>query len=126
MLAKDSIIKLNSDKPVFSFSVKIAIELIEEGSMAVGDMMMTLLFPLVPFCCEVVVILWFCLVAMFLASAGEQTYMVNVEECEDDEGMAPFFLNVPRGPIFSKQTQHLYICSIHRCEIHHGLPWARL
>lgn len=109
MLAKDSIIKLNSDKPVFSFSVKIAIELIEEGSMAVGDMMMTLLFPLVPFCCEVVVILWFCLVAMFLASAGEQTYMVNVEECEDDEGMAPIFLNVPRGPIFSKQTQHLYI-----------------
>ena len=64
--------------------IKIAIELIEEGSLAVGDMMSTLVFPLVPFSCEFVTILWFGLVAMFLASAGEQTYMVNVEECEED------------------------------------------
>ena len=66
--------------------ILIAIELIEEASIAVSHMMSTLFFPVVPFVMEVFVIGWFVLVAMYLASSGEQTFYVNTEDCED-EGM---------------------------------------
>ena len=58
--------------------IKIAIELIEEGSIAVGDMMFTLLFPVIPFILEVIFVAWFLTVAAFLASWNEQKYHLNV------------------------------------------------
>ena len=44
----------------------IAIELIEEAAIAVGHMMSTLFFPVVPFLMEVVFVIWFIVVAAFL------------------------------------------------------------
>eukprot|EP00095_Tigriopus_kingsejongensis_P005861 maker-scaffold38_size502422-snap-gene-1.13 protein:Tk05861 transcript:maker-scaffold38_size502422-snap-gene-1.13-mRNA-1 annotation:"hypothetical protein DAPPUDRAFT_305570" len=58
--------------------IKLAVELIEEGSIAVGDMLSTLAFPVVPFVFEIIVIAWFILVAAFLASVGEQSFMLNL------------------------------------------------
>ena len=57
--------------------IKIAIELIEEASIAVGDMMSTLFFPIVPFILEVIFVGWFLTVAAFLSSWNEQvpTYL---------------------------------------------------
>ena len=57
--------------------IKIAIELIEEASIAVGDMMSTLFFPIVPFILEVIFVGWFFTVAAFLSSWNEQvpTYL---------------------------------------------------
>ena len=58
------------------FRLRIAIELIEEGSIAVGDIMSTLFFPVVPFLLQLVVIAFFTVVAMFLASSGEPKYVL--------------------------------------------------
>ena len=51
--------------------IKIAIELIEEGSIAVGHMMSTLFFPFIPFVMEVIFVAWFFTVAAFLSSWNE-------------------------------------------------------
>ena len=59
--------------------IKIAIELIEEGSIAVGHMMSTLFFPLVPFIWEFLIIVWFFCVAVFLASSGVPEYKIDLE-----------------------------------------------
>ena len=68
--------------------ISIAIELIEEASIAVGDMMSTLFFPLIPFVVEVIYICWFILVATFLASSNEKQYQINIsegkEKCENN------------------------------------------
>ena len=63
----------------YTFRIKIAIELIEEGSIAVGDMMSTLFFPIIPFLMEVIFVAWFVTVAAFLSSWNEQvrTYFQN-------------------------------------------------
>ena len=58
--------------------VKIAIELIEEASIAVGHMMSTLFFPLVPFVWQFLIIVWFVLVAVFLASSGVAEYKIDL------------------------------------------------
>ena len=60
--------------------VKIAIELIEEASIAVGHMMSTLFFPLVPFIWQFLIIVWFVLVAVFLASSGVAEYKIDLNE----------------------------------------------
>ena len=65
--------------------VKIAIELIEEASIAVGHMMSTLFFPLVPFIWQFLIIVWFVLVAIFLASSGVAEYKIDLngqEKCK--------------------------------------------
>ncbi len=55
--------------------------MIEEGSIAVGSIMSTLFFPVVPFLLQLIWIGFFVLVALFLASSGEQKYVVeNVSE----------------------------------------------
>ena len=68
--------------------ISIAIELIEEASIAVGDMMSTLFFPLIPFVIEVIYVCWFILVATFLASSNEKQYQINIsegkEKCENN------------------------------------------
>ena len=58
--------------------VKIAIELIEEASISVGHMMSTLFFPLVPFIWQFLIIVWFVLVAIFLASSGVAEYKIDL------------------------------------------------
>ena len=62
--------------------ISIAIELIEEGSKAVGSTMTILFFPIGPYLTQGFVILWFCLVASFLASAGEPEYKI-VDTCKE-------------------------------------------
>ena len=65
--------------------VKIAIELIEEASISVGHMMSTLFFPLVPFIWQFLIIVWFVLVAIFLASSGVPEYKIDLngqDECK--------------------------------------------
>ena len=65
--------------------VKIAIELIEEASIAVGHMMSTLFFPLVPFVWQFLIIVWFVVVAVFLASSGVAEYKIDLngeQECK--------------------------------------------
>ena len=68
------------------FRIKLAIELIEEASYAVGAIKSSLFFPLIPFAFELLVIAWFTAVALFLASSGRQQYMVNTEECPNAKG----------------------------------------
>ena len=63
--------------------IKIAIELIEEGSIAVGHMMSTLLFPLVPFLWQFLIVGWFLLVAVYLASSGVAEYKIDLEGCKE-------------------------------------------
>jgi hypothetical protein len=64
--------------PIFSsLRLKIAIELIEEGSIAVGDIMSTLFFPLVPFVFQLVWLFFFIAVAMYLASSGVQKFVLS-------------------------------------------------
>jgi len=50
--------------------IRIAIALIEQGSKAVGQMFSSLFFPIIPFLLQLVVVAWFLLVALFLASWG--------------------------------------------------------
>lgn len=56
--------------------IKIAIELIEQGSKAVGQMFSTLFFPVVPFVLHVAVVFSFAAVALYLSSAGQAEYKV--------------------------------------------------
>ena len=56
--------------------IQIAIELLEEASKAVGEMPATLFFPLGPFLIQIVVLGWFVLVGMFLATSGTKEYKV--------------------------------------------------
>jgi choline transporter-like protein 2/4/5 len=58
--------------------IKIAIELIEEASIAVGHMMSTLFFPIVPFVLEVIFVAWFLIVGAFLASSNSKVYHINI------------------------------------------------
>ena len=59
--------------------ISIAIELIEEGSFAVGHMMSTLFFPIVPFIWQFLITIWFVLVAVFLASSGVAEYRTDLQ-----------------------------------------------
>ena len=68
-----------AEQTSFFCRIRIAIELIEEGSIAVGDIMSTLFFPVIPFLLQLVVIAFFAVVAMFLASSGEPKYVLPVD-----------------------------------------------
>ena len=57
--------------------ILIAIQLIEEASKAIGTMMTTLVFPIAPSILQGLVILWFLVVASFLATAGDKEYQVQ-------------------------------------------------
>ena len=61
--------------------IKIAIELIEEGSIAIGHIMSTLFFPIVPFIWQALLLAWFLVVATYLASSGEAQYKIDLEDC---------------------------------------------
>ena len=86
--------------------IKIAIELIEEGSIAVGHMMSTLFFPFIPFVMEVIFVAWFFTVAAFLSSWNEavRTYknlefvLINIIILSEGRyGFSPLDENVPLG-----------------------------
>ena len=59
--------------------ILIAIQLIEEASKAIGTMMTTLVFPIAPSLLQGLVIIWFLVVASFLATAGDKEYQVVSE-----------------------------------------------
>ena len=63
--------------------IAIAVKLIEEASRAVGGAFTTLLFPVLPFILQSLVILWFLTVASCLATAGEKEFKV-VDSCPDE------------------------------------------
>ncbi|KAF2353312.1 Choline transporter-like [Trinorchestia longiramus] len=56
--------------------INIAVALIGQASKAVGDMMSTLLMPVLPYLLQVVTISVFCVIAVYLASAGRPQYTV--------------------------------------------------
>ncbi|XP_077987168.1 choline transporter-like protein 2 isoform X2 [Glandiceps talaboti] len=57
--------------------IRIAIALIKEGSRAVSSMMFTLLWPIIPYLMQLVVVALWCFIAVYLATSGEATYMVT-------------------------------------------------
>jgi len=62
---------------IFLFTrIQIAIELLEESSKAVSKMPSVLFFPMGPFIFQGLVILWFVVVASYLATSGEKEYKV--------------------------------------------------
>jgi len=56
--------------------IQIAIALISEGSRAVGHMFSSLFFPIIPWLFQLIVVLWALVVALYLASAGEQEHRI--------------------------------------------------
>lgn len=64
--------------------IKIAIALIGQASKAVGSIMSTLFFPVVPYLLQLVFLTLFCVVAVLLASAGQAQYrlMCSTDNCE--------------------------------------------
>ena len=68
--------------------VKLAIALINESSRAVGSILSSLFFPLVTFALQLVVMAWFVLVCIFLASSSEQKFEImngtSTTECPQD------------------------------------------
>ncbi|XP_071097416.1 choline transporter-like protein 2 [Haliotis cracherodii] len=60
--------------------IRIAIALIEEGSRAVGNMIFTLLWPIIPFVLQMLVISVWATIAVYLASVGrnQNTSAINV------------------------------------------------
>lgn len=67
--------------------ISIAINLIEEGSKAVGSMCSSLFFPFIPFVLQLCVTCCFLLVAMYLASSGQSDYRVYFKDdkCDNEE-----------------------------------------
>jgi len=69
------------------------VELIKESSKAVSTIMSSLFFPIIPFILQFIVVGYFCLVAAYLASSGDQTFkIVNADGCtelEDGETCDP-------------------------------------
>ena len=63
--------------------VAIAIELIEEGSVACGQMLSTLFFPPLPFLLQGLVLLWGFVVGVYLLTASSREYRVVMEEDDD-------------------------------------------
>ncbi|XP_050389089.1 choline transporter-like protein 2 [Patella vulgata] len=63
----------------------IAIELIKEGSKAIGQMMFTLLWPITPFLLQILVFIYWGSSAMYIASMGPAEYVVN--ETQTQEGV---------------------------------------
>jgi len=59
-------------------SIRVAVEMIDLGARAVGNIMSTLFFPIVPFLLQVVVVGWFVIVMMFLAGWGERQYRLDI------------------------------------------------
>lgn len=57
--------------------IRIAINLIEEGSKAIGNMIFTLFWPVVPFLLQLVVIAYMAVAAVFVASMGGKEYFRN-------------------------------------------------
>ncbi|XP_050713800.1 choline transporter-like protein 4 isoform X4 [Eriocheir sinensis] len=56
--------------------ISIAIALIGEASKAVGSIMSTLFFPVVPYILQLIFLFFFCVVAVLLASAGTTNYRI--------------------------------------------------
>ena len=62
--------------------VALAIELIEEGSVACSQMLATLFFPPLPFVLQGLVLLWGFVVGVFLLTASSREYRVVMEETD--------------------------------------------
>ena len=69
--------------------VKLAIALINESSRAVGSILSSLFFPLVTFVLQLVVMAWFVLVCIYLASSSQQKFQImngtSTTECPQDQ-----------------------------------------
>ncbi|XP_042870117.1 choline transporter-like protein 1 [Penaeus japonicus] len=61
--------------------INIAIALIGQASKAVGDIMSTLFFPVVPYILQLFFLAFFCVVALYLSSVGRQ----STESCAQEK-----------------------------------------
>ncbi|XP_045619901.2 choline transporter-like protein 4 isoform X2 [Procambarus clarkii] len=66
--------------------INIAIALIGQASKAVGSIMSTLFFPIVPYVLQLIFLALFCVVAVLLASAGKTEYRIM---CSGDQCGCP-------------------------------------
>ncbi|XP_047500842.1 choline transporter-like protein 2 isoform X2 [Penaeus chinensis] len=69
--------------------INIAIALIGQASKAVGDIMSTLFFPVIPYILQLFFLAFFCVVALFLSSAGKAEYRVMCpgQVCDGCQGV---------------------------------------
>lgn len=61
--------------------IQVAVALIREASKAVGSIMSTLVFPLIPWLLQLLVIGWFVLVMLYLASSTHPVYKAAMDGC---------------------------------------------
>ncbi|XP_061169657.1 choline transporter-like protein 2 [Saccostrea echinata] len=75
----------------------IAIELIKEGSRAIGNMIFTLIWPVFPFFLQLIVVGYFGFSSVYIASIGDQKYYTNGTNTTDD-GINYYLSRIPCEP----------------------------
>jgi len=68
--------------------IRIAVALIEEGSKALGQLCLTLFFPLIPFLLQVLVAVWFLTIALSLSTWSEAEYRLSSADPEASNCLA--------------------------------------
>ncbi|XP_064616892.1 choline transporter-like protein 2 [Liolophura sinensis] len=75
--------------------IRMAVELIKEGSRAIGKMMSTLFFPLFPFILQLAVIAYWVVSAVYIASMGSPQSYTNGTNTTDDGGLTYYIKRIP-------------------------------
>ena len=74
--------------------INIAIKMIEHGSKAVSHMLCSLLFPVIPFILHCIVIIWFVVAGMYMASIRVKKFTVYYDEDEVGKIFVRSFLTI--------------------------------
>ncbi|XP_060561475.1 choline transporter-like protein 2 [Ruditapes philippinarum] len=83
---------------IFLFLVKricIAIELIKESSRAIGNMIFTLVWPVIPFLLQVAFFAYYVVSAAYVASMGKSQFYNNATNTTDDGGVTYYLKRAP-------------------------------
>ncbi|ESO92821.1 hypothetical protein LOTGIDRAFT_232925 [Lottia gigantea] len=73
----------------------IAIELIKEGSKAIGNMMFTLLWPLTPFILQILIVIYWGSSAIYIGSMGPPEYVRNESSASAADGIDVVLQQIP-------------------------------
>ena len=88
--------------------ILIAIELIEQASVAVAQMFSTLVFPILPWALESFFFLFFAAIALYLSSAGVATYQIVYEVSNVTTRTAAPPPNPCTNPCFNELTNQTF------------------
>lgn len=83
----------------------IAIELIKESSRAIGNMIFTLFWPIIPFFIQLAIVGYFGFSSVYIASIGDQKYYTNGTNTTDD-GINYYLSRIPCTPDDSTQGSY--------------------